>query len=129
MAKRSRGTARPGQLRPTRRTQRPTGPGSAPTRPAAGSSDASLTELSGAQVDIVVPTEPRTAGRDHGPAEAAAPVRGRSTQPSSLLAARAAAEYDYVVRDVKRISVVGGSLLGVLAVVFVLVEIAHVVTI
>jgi hypothetical protein len=46
-----------------------------------------------------------------------------------LLAARAAEEYAYVVRDVRRIMVVGGGIAAALAVLYVLIDVAHVVTI
>ncbi len=46
-----------------------------------------------------------------------------------LLAARAAEEYGYVVRDVRRILAVGGSIVVILAVLYVLIDVAHVVTI
>jgi hypothetical protein len=44
-----------------------------------------------------------------------------------LLAARAAEEYAYVVRDVRRILAVGGAVVAVLAVMFVLVDVLRVV--
>jgi hypothetical protein len=46
-----------------------------------------------------------------------------------LLAARAAEEYAYVVRDVRRIVRVGGSLAAALAVIYVLVDVLHLVTV
>jgi hypothetical protein len=46
-----------------------------------------------------------------------------------LLAARAAEEYAYVVRDVRRILIVGGSLAAVLGVLFVLIDLLHVVSV
>jgi hypothetical protein len=45
------------------------------------------------------------------------------------LGVRAAEEYGYVRRDIRRITVVGGSLLLVLAVLHVLVNVAHVIKI
>ena len=42
------------------------------------------------------------------------------------LATRAAEEYAYVRRDIRRIVVVGGSLLGVLGILYVLDNVAHV---
>jgi hypothetical protein len=57
---------------------------------------------------------------------AARPTRGNQT--STLLAARAAEEYGYVVKDVRRITVIGGGLLLILAVLYVLIEVAHVVS-
>jgi len=60
-------------------------------------------------------------------AETAAPVRGRGAQPSGLLAARAAEEYDYVAKDIRHIGVVGGGLLVILILLWVLIEVAHVI--
>jgi hypothetical protein len=57
--------------------------------------------------------------------ESVAPVRGRDLPPLSV---RAAEEYAYVRRDVLRIVRVGGSLLLVLAVLYVLIDVARVVT-
>ncbi len=54
----------------------------------------------------------------------AAPGRSRE---GSLLAARAEEEYDYVVRDVRRIARVGGSLMGLLAILFILIDVAGVI--
>jgi hypothetical protein len=63
--------------------------------------------------------------------------RGRTTETArpgraggqGLLAARAAEEYGYVVRDVRRILVVGGAMAAALVVLYVLIDIAHVVKI
>jgi hypothetical protein len=52
------------------------------------------------------------------------PVEG-AIYSSVPLATRAAEEYGYVQRDVRRIVVVGGSLLGILAILHVLVNVAH----
>jgi len=54
------------------------------------------------------------------------PGRARS---QGLLAARAAEEYNYVVRDVRRILRVGGSLAVVFLAIVVLVDVLHVVTV
>lgn len=40
-----------------------------------------------------------------------------------MLGARAAEEYAYVVRDVRRIAIVGGILLGILLLLFVAIEV------
>jgi hypothetical protein len=45
------------------------------------------------------------------------------------LATRAAEEYGYVRRDIRRITLVGGSLLAILAILHVLVNVAHLFTI
>ena len=85
-----------------------------------------------AQVDLDLPVEERAVARDRrerGRADAAVPARGRGLLPSSLLAARAAQEYDYVIRDVRRIGLVGGGLVVLLAILYVLIEVVHIVTI
>jgi hypothetical protein len=53
----------------------------------------------------------------------------RPCSPSGLLAARAAQEYAYVARDVRHIAVVGGGLLIVLLVLYVLVEVLGIIKI
>ena len=54
---------------------------------------------------------------------------GRSrTRESSILATRSAEEYTYVVRDVRRIATVGGGLVAVLFALFVIIDVAHIVT-
>lgn len=91
----------------------------------------SLDDMPVAEVDLDLPIEERAASRgrrDRGRAEVvAAPARTRSGQASSLLAARAAEEYHYVVRDVRRIGLVGGGIVAILAILFVLIDVLHVV--
>jgi hypothetical protein len=70
-------------------------------------------------------TRVRSKDRARGAIEPAG--RGR-TRESSILATRSAEEYAYVVRDVRRIVRVGGGLLGVLVLLFLLIEVGHVVT-
>ena len=55
--------------------------------------------------------------------ERRAPLFPRSYE----LATRAAEEYAYVRRDVRRIAIVGGGLLGVLAIIDILVNVTHVI--
>ena len=49
------------------------------------------------------------------------------TRTGSLLAIRGEQEYTYVVRDVRRIATVGGSLLVVLIVLYILIEVVGVI--
>jgi hypothetical protein len=65
----------------------------------------------------------RARERVRRPAPEAAPRVSYSPVP---LATRAAEEYAYVRRDIRRITIVGGSLLLVLAVLDILVNVAHV---
>ena len=51
------------------------------------------------------------------------------TRTGSLLAIRGEQEYAYVVRDVRRILTVGGSLVGVLIVLYILIEVVGIVRI
>ncbi|MEO8230114.1 MAG: hypothetical protein ABI628_10185 [Chloroflexota bacterium] len=113
MAKRARGaTRRPGQRRPTQRS----GP-----RPSA----AVPTGLEGAAASAVepaaVPAEPT---RTVSPA-----VRTRSRLPSSAFAAEAAQEYAYVVSDVRRIVIVAGGIIGIMLVLFVVIDVLRIVQI
>lgn len=129
MAKRARGTTtRPGQRRPIQRpASRPASPS---PRPASTSADtatirpASLTpeeEARAAQLEAAIVAEERQAeearrGRTQRAPEAAV----RSTSP---LAAAAANEYAYVARDVRRVAIVGGSLVGLLLALWVVTQV------
>jgi hypothetical protein len=63
-------------------------------------------------------------------ARRARPERGSTEAPSprsfSSLAVAAGNEYAYVARDVRRIVTVGGTLLGVLAGLWVIVQVTHI---
>lgn len=122
MAKRSRLAARPGQRRPLE-------------RPAARAPRPGLTkdELDrAAQLEAAIVAEERAAddarrSRDRAlkaPEESIGGVRYSSTP----LAVRAAEEYGYVRRDVRRITLVGGFLIAILAVLEVLVNGMHLFT-
>ena len=123
MAKRSRLTAKPGQRKPLQRT-----PG--PARPAIGITADELARA--AELEAAIVAEEKAAeesrrNRERARAAAAAgPAAGYTSVP---LAVRAADEYGYVKRDMRRIGVVGGLLLGILAVLHVLVNVARVITI
>ena len=51
------------------------------------------------------------------------------TRTGSLLAIRGEQEYAYVVRDVRRIATVGGSLIVILLVLYILIEVVGVIRI
>jgi hypothetical protein len=55
----------------------------------------------------------------------AAAAAARVNYTSVPLATRAAEEYGYVRRDIRRISIVGGSLLLILAILEILVNVLH----
>jgi len=125
MAKRTRGSNRPGQRRADRRSGRPQP--QATSRPA-GLSQAE--ESQAAELESAIVAQERSAaerGRDRG--RAAEAVRLGRTAGPGLLAVKAAEEYAYVVRDVRRIILVGGAMAATLAVLYVLIDVAHLVTI
>lgn len=116
MAKRARGSStRPGQRARTQRT----GPRPSTVAPPTTPRPATLTpqeEARAAELEAQIVSEERAAeetlrrSRDRSRRDPAAlaPVR-----PGSL-AVRASEEYDYVVRDVRRIAIIGGSLVTIL---------------
>jgi hypothetical protein len=122
MVKRIRGSStRPGQRPRLQRTAaRPTTPADA-TSTVAAPRPASLTaqeEARAAELEAQIVAEEKAAS--------AAATRGRRPAPDALapaprggLAAQAADEYAYVVRDVRRIGVVAGSLFAILIVLYV----------
>jgi hypothetical protein len=131
MAKRSRVASRPGQQRPARRPQRgasrpaPAAPTTQPARPSSGLTAEEEARAAALEAEIVEQDRPR--GKpEKGRAPDPATVRANRTQSSGLLAARAAEEYDYVVRDLRRIGFVSGSLLIVMFVLYLLIEVLHV---
>jgi hypothetical protein len=127
MAKRTRGSTRPGH-RP--RLQR------APQRPIEASPHRAggLTreeEARAAEIEAAILAEERAA--QHATRRTRDRDRDRSTEPGSRgrdlapLSVRAAEEYAYVRRDVIRIVRVGGGLLAVLAVLYILIDVAGVI--
>jgi hypothetical protein len=126
MAKRTRGSNRPGQRRPGSAPARPTL--RPPARPSAGLSVDEETRAAELESRIVAQERDAELAR----ARSRQTVRvseTRRTGSQGLLAARAAEEYAYVVRDVRRIVVVGGSLAAVMAVLFVLIDVLHVISV
>ena len=121
MAKRARGTTtRPGQRRPIQRP--PVRPTTAPPRIAprpatlTAEEEARAAELEAAILAEELAVETSRRARQERPASEATP---RSV---SSLAVAASNEYAYVARDVRRIVVVGGVLVSVLAVLWVAVR-------
>lgn len=136
MAKRARGTTtRPGQRRPIQRpAARPGSPAARPgSTPAAESHvavprPASLTaeeEARAAQLEAAIVAQERQAeeGRRNRSQRSAPDVAVRASSP---LAAAAANEYAYVARDVRRVAVVGGTLVGLLLALWVVVQVTGV---
>ena len=127
MAKRSRVGGRPGQRRPLQRTAtRPAPPTTTtPPRPATSVTPEELARA--AELESAILAEEKAAddarrGRDRNRRQADGAIYS-----SVPLATRAAEEYGYVQRDVRRIAIVGGSLLAVLAILYVLVNVLHVI--
>jgi len=124
MAKRSRVAGRPGQRRPL---QRPAGRQS-PAESARRANSVTAEELArAAELEAAILAEEQVAADARRGREKAAkrPAETGAIYSSVPLATRAAEEYSYVRRDVRRIAIVGGSLLGVLAVLDVLVNVLH----
>ena len=138
MAKRARGTTtRPGQRRPMQRpAARPGSPGvrqgpaattgsAATTVPeVAAPRPASLTaeELTrAAELEAAIVAQERQAEAGRRQSQRSAPeVVVRASSP---LATAAANEYAYVARDVRRVAIVGGTLVGLLLALWVVVQV------
>jgi hypothetical protein len=126
MAKRARGsTTRPGQRAPLQRTSTPR-PAPAPTT-APAPRPATLTaeeEARAAALEAQILADERAAE------EASRRSRERSrrsavSDPSTrggTIAMRAADEYGYVVRDLRRVALIGGSLVAILIALWVITE-------
>jgi hypothetical protein len=124
MAKRTRGSNRPGQ-RQSARSQ--TQPASRPSGSLSRDEEARAAEL-----ESQIVARERVADNDLARARDRAktePTRSGRAGGQGLLAARAAKEYDYLVRDIRRIVFVGGMVAAIMAALYVLVDVAHLVTI
>jgi hypothetical protein len=136
MAKRARGTTtRPGQRRPLQRpAARPTSPAARPassvasTPPAGAPRPSSLTpeeEARAAELEAAIVAEEKQA-------ENARRTRTQRANPetpvraSSPLAVAAANEYAYVARDVRRVALVGGTLVVLLVALWVVTQVTGV---
>lgn len=121
MVKRSR--IRPGQRRPTQRTSRPVTSPTAST-PAASTAEPPKAGLTSQEEQRAAEIEAQIVAQERAVEETRARERRRASDTaiysSQPLAARAAEEYGYVTRDLRRIVVVGGSLLAALGVLFVI---------
>ncbi len=130
MAKRARGSSRPGQRRRIeRRTASPTPAPAAPaavTSKPAGLSDAELERAAQLEADLLAQEkaaeQARTRSRDRSSREV---TSGRT----GSLAASEAVEYAYVARDVKEIVKIASLLLGILFVLWILIDVTKVIPI
>lgn len=141
MAKRTRGSSRPGRRPPLPRERRagtsprpalpPTAPGSPPDAPVRRATGLTADEEArAAEIEARILAEERAAeqasrrSRERSRAPGGGPARELAP-----LSVRAASEYAYVRRDIVRISRIGGSLLIVLAILHVLINVAGVIRI
>ena len=128
MAKRARGstTTRPGQRRPLQRsTARPT-PTVVPAATVAPR-PATLTdaeEARAAELEAAIVAEERRAEETKRRSRTR-PTEDVVARPSSSLAVAAANEYAYVARDVRRIVLIGGSLILVLIALWVISQVTN----
>ena len=129
MAKRSRLAARPGQRRPLQRpASRPAGPPDRPPGSVTREEEARAAELEAAILaEEQVAAESRRT-RERGRRSSSDAVVGGVSYTSVPLSVRAADEYGYVKRDIRRIAIVGGFLIAILAVLEVLVNGMHLFT-
>jgi hypothetical protein len=134
MAKRTRGsTSRPGQRRPiqrpaTRPASRPASPVTSVASPATVEprpeelTDAE--EARAAQLEATIVAEERQAEASKRRARAARTVDVEAVRSPTALSVTAADEYAYVARDVKRIAILGGSLIVGLLVLWAISHVA-----
>ena len=130
MAKRTRGSNRPGQRHADRR-----GSARPQSRPASRPSGAlsAAEEARAAELESAIVAEERDAevsrSRARERTKVIEPTRPGRSGGQGLLAARAAEEYAYVVRDVRRILFVGGMIALALIALYVAIDVAHVITV
>jgi hypothetical protein len=129
MAKRVRGSVRPGQRRPIdRRPGAPAQPVSA-TAPApkpAGLSDAEVARA--AELEAQLLAEEKAAAASRQRARERTVTREPGSAPSGSFAQQEAVEYAYVARDVKDIVRIAALLLIVLFVLYILVDVTKTLT-
>jgi hypothetical protein len=128
MAKRTRGSHRPGRRPPLQREATRPSSAAASVRPST-----SLTpeeEARAAEIEAQIVAEERAAeqatrrSRDRGQEPMHVITRLKNAAPLSV---RAADEYAYVRRDIRRIARIGIALLVILAVLHVLINVLHVI--
>ena len=132
MAKRARGSVRPGQRRPIDR--RPA-PAAAPTAASGASTPAAprptgLTEAEtarAAELETQLVAEERAA--ENARKRTQQPRTGRDGGPAGTIALRAETEYAYVARDIKDIVRIASLLLAILFVLWIVIDVLHLVPI
>ena len=136
MAKRTRGsTSRPGQRRPIQRpAARPAGRTSQPGASVALAASVeprpdeltAAEEARAAQLEAAIVAEERQAEGAKRRARAARSADPETVRSATTLSVSAAEEYAYVARDIKRIAILGGSLIVVLLILWALSYVAGV---
>jgi hypothetical protein len=126
MAKRIRGSTQPGRRpRLQRAAARP--PDTATRRPGGLTREE---EQRAAEIEAAIVAEERAAqqaNRRTRDRDRVAEPGAHRTRELAPLSVRAADEYAYVRRDVLRIARIGGALIAVLAILYVLIDVMHVV--
>jgi hypothetical protein len=119
MAKRTRGSSRPGRRRPLQRSSRPSSPTTPSPAAAPATRPASLTpeeEARAAEIEAQLVAEERQA--EQAQKRARDRQRGGEREPivrsSVPLSVREAEEYAYVARDVRRIAIIALGLLAIM---------------
>jgi hypothetical protein len=128
MAKRARGAPRPGQRAPLQRSLSTRPPFDA-TSPASGLATPRPATLTDEEAARAAEIEARLVAAERSAEEAAhrqtrgqrAPEREAPVRSGSI-AVRASEEYAYVIRDVRRLGLIGGSILALLIAIWVVVQ-------
>jgi hypothetical protein len=129
MAKRARGSVRPGQRRPIdKRPAAPATPAAAPTPKPAGLSEAEVERAAELEQQMLAEERAAESARKRT-RERASTTRDYVPMSNASFAAAEAKEYAYVARDVRRILKVGALELAILAVLYVLIDVMDLVKI
>lgn len=132
MAKRVRGSVRPGQRPPAqRRTSASGSAAAAPRVPVVAPRPSGLTEAEtarAAELEAQLLAEERAAEAARSRTRQR-PTTARDALPGGGLGVRAEEEYAYVARDVKRIVRVGSLLVAILLALWVVIDVARIVPI
>lgn len=127
MAKRARGTTtRPGQRRPMQRPAARPAPAPAPRiapRPTTLTDDE---EARAAELEAAIVAQEQAVAETARRARPQRPSADAPARSFSSLAVAAGNEYAYVARDVRRIATVGGTLVGVLVALWIVVQVTHI---
>jgi hypothetical protein len=122
MAKRSRIGDRPGQRRPLQRQPART----STARPANAVTEEEMARAAELEAQILAEEQVANDARKNRDRRAKAEPGETTIYTSTPLAERAAQEYGYVQRDLRRIAIVGGGLLLVLFGIDILLNVLHV---